>query len=333
MISQLQGALSLHYGFKFAAPNPEFKQEFKQVYKTPKKEHYFNRWVQGEESGLSLDEAKELTQGMAKHVPHGALDTVRFDLNGVRGTDLSNRYQNNPRMGQFGKELDAVLGNHDEVEQMIGSRNQALGDFYMPSAHVVSNPSGVAGIAAHELGHAIDFNSIPEDSGFLRRAGNEAYKRYAPTVWHEHAAWRKGRNATMDGYASGDINPELARKVLATEKGTKPVGLGSYWGAAVGGGLGLAGLVGLVAAIKNGDIHPRAARLGLLLPLLGAAGGAVTGTLGAKMMTRNAPKEEKIKNFMAKSLLQRGKASTLDEAKQIVDQQLAERRKAGKKRS
>lgn len=265
-------------------------------------------------SSIKLDAATSLAKAMELGARHGALSNTRVELNGTKLNDIGARVKANPRnsasykrnfTNPYGKVVDNMdaEGEYsiDEEGNLVKSfegpkseASQEFGDAYHTTADNVWLPSGNPGVMMHELGHAIDFNEYPKDS-FMRRGIASTYKALAPTLWTEHAAWRKGKDRLLTGAAKSKLNPELLVKTLEQAARTRPMGLGSYWGrdiggvlgAATGGAAGLAGGLLLSDAFGNSRGSVRAAGrftgLGLLLGgALGAMGGASLGSSWGK---------------------------------------------------
>lgn len=294
---------------------------FNEVYKTNKPSHLMPQHLR--ENTLSRAEAEQLVAGLAAVAPHNALDFTRYDHNGLKIRGYGSRVAENPRITRFGK------WNHhfaaDEFEGAMPDKSQGVGDLYLPFADVVSVPSGMPGTAVHELGHAIDFNAFPKDKAY-RRGLAAVYRNYAPTLWTEHAAWRKGNKALLDAFAKNHVPANLALKALISAKGAKKLGLGSYWGGAIGGaaglGAGVASLIGLneLARRNNRDIYVPGRAIAALvggITMLGAMGGMGVGTL----LARNPYKREKAIRILANRYAQEHGISR-EAATQYVESQL-----------
>jgi len=265
-------------------------------------------------SSIKLDAATSLAKAMELGARHGALSNTRVELNGTKLNDIGARVRANPRNSasykrNFTNPYGKVVDNMNEegeysideegnlVKSFEGAKfegSQEFGDAYHTTADNVWLPSGNPGVMMHELGHAIDFNEYPKDS-FMRRGMASTYKALAPTLWTEHAAWRKGKDRLLTGAAKSKLNPELLVKTLEQAARTRPMGLGSYWGKDIGGVLGAAtgGAAGLAGGLllsdsfgnSRGSIRAagRFAGLGLLLGgALGAVGGASLGSSWGK---------------------------------------------------
>jgi hypothetical protein len=261
---------------------------------------------------------------MRGEVRHGALDDTRLDWHGLQWRGYVPRVEKNKRISSLGK-FWHTLGAEEELAAMPDVTQQ-MGDLYMPYADVVSVPSGSPGIAMHELGHAIDFNEFPADSS-LRHFTAAMYRNWAPTLWQEHAAWRKGREALLNAYAKKKLDADIAFKALQSGKGAKRVGLGSYWGGALGGlaGTGL-GLYAAIQAAQDGSVVPG-------LPLIGGGVGGALGALSGigigNLLARKPAAEDAIVSMMAKRYAQLHNVG-LDEAKTLVQKQLDAVRKRQK---
>lgn len=294
---------------------------FNEVYKTHKPSHLMPQHLR--ENTLSREDAQLLAAGLAAVAPHNALDFTRYDHNGLKIRGYGSRVAENPRITRFGK------WNHhfaaDEFEGAMPDKSQGVGDLYLPFADVVSVPSGMPGTAVHELGHAIDFNAFPKDKAY-RRGLAAMYRNFAPTLWTEHAAWRKGNKALLDAFAKNHIPTDLALKALINAKGAKKLGLGSYWGGAIGGAAGLgAGVAGAIALNElarqnNATIHVPGRAIAALvggITMLGAMGGMGVGTL----LARNPYKREKAIRILANRYAQEHGISR-EAATQHVESQL-----------
>ena len=146
-----------------------------------------------------------------------------------------------------------------------------MGDFYEYRSNSINLPSKSPGILVHELGHAVDFNEHPSDS-YLRGLAGGTYRRFAPTLWKEHAAWNKGKNRFLEGAAMQKLDPKLVQDTLQSMNQTRPIGLGSYWGARLGSiaGAGLGGIGALALAQGTNRISPA-------LPIIGSGLGMALG--------------------------------------------------------
>lgn len=227
---------------------------------------------------LDKQTAQSIVDAMALATKYDALKDVRVGLGSNPMSNFYERHQNNPRVwNAFKRELDDLTLDGRLKVEVDNSPNN--GDAYFYRTHDVSLPSRDPGVLVHELGHAIDFNEHPTDSTMRHLIGG-AYRSYAPTLWKEHAAWRKGRERFLEGAAQQKLDPELVQNTLQSITQTKPIGLGSYWGAGLGtvagGGLGALAAGALLANnIKGKGV----AALPLLLGLgLGGSLGALTGT-------------------------------------------------------
>jgi hypothetical protein len=278
------------------------------------------------QSTLSPAQASQLLVGMRAVSPHGALDKTRLDLNGLQIQGYSSRVHDNERITRLGRWMHQFDG--DQFEAAHPDKTQGFGDAFFPFANLVSVPSGMGGTAMHELGHAIDFNAFPADSK-LRHLVAAAYRNHAPTLWKEHAAWRKGRKGVLDAYAADKLDPDLAYKVLESGKGTKRVGLGSYWGGALGGVAGLGATLAGAAALAHAGVDLRniPGRV-MALPVIGATALGIMGGTGlGAYLGKNPPKREIIVKMMAKQLAKK-RGLDYDAAVQLVEQQLAASEKA-----
>lgn len=291
------------------------------VYDKPKTNYLMPKHLR--ENRLSPQEASQLLSGLRAVAPHGALDKTRLDWNGLQIRGYGSRVHENERIMPLGRWMHQFAG--DEFESTHPDKTQGFGDAFLPFANLVTVPSGMGGTTMHELGHAIDFNGFPANSP-IRRALATMYRRNAPTLWTEHAAWSKGRKHTLDAYAANKLDPNLAYKTLENAIGAKRVGLGSYWGGtlgtAAGVGTAIAGLIALrEAGVDLRNIPNRAIGLPVIaLAALGGMGGIGIGNA----LARKPASREKIVNMMAKSLA-RKQGIQYSEARRMVEQQLAQR--------
>ncbi len=250
---------------------------------------------------LNINEAKAMAKAMEAGSLHNALKNTRIDLGGAQLNDLEARALKNPHISKakaeayrnpYGDYVDNfdtdgryTIGEDGSIFKSYEGANkvtaQGLGDAYSISPDNVWSDSGNPGALMHELGHAIDFNEYNKDR-YLSRKFNDFYRKYAPTLWLEHAAWRKGKDRLLTGAAKTKLDPSLLVKVLEQAARTKAPGLGSYWGSSLGtllggaAGLGLGGLVGFgLPYMLNNTVYPSK---GLALALTGGATGALAGS-------------------------------------------------------
>ena len=238
-------------------------------------------------STLTLDEAKAISEAMAASARHGALDNTQVHLNGALLRGLQNRVVDNERNAGItrwlGSVSDPFMGQADKTQNMP--------DAFLPLHDTVWLPSGNPGVLMHELGHAADMNEFPNTP--FRRFTSGVYTRYAPTLWKEHAAWRKGKNRLIEGAPKTKMDPKLFVRTIEDAARTKPMGLGSYWGAGLGtllgGGLGLVGGAALGRNKRDDEQLQNIIRMGLLGVALGGGLGGLTGlTLGKWYGNRNS---------------------------------------------
>jgi len=231
---------------------------------------------------LDRQTAQSIVDAMASQTKYDALKDVRVGLGSNPIRDYYERHQANPRVWNiFKRELDNLtLDGRLRVDTGLTPND---GDFYLYKTHDVALPSRDPGVLVHELGHAVDFNEYPTDST-LRHLIGGAYREYAPTLWTEHAAWRKGRDKFLRGAAQQKLDPALVQNTLQSMSQTKPVGLGSYWGAGLGtlagGGLGLLATSALAAgrSRSRGDGPPFVLLPTILGLGLGGVAGGMTGS-------------------------------------------------------
>ena len=210
--------------------------------------------------------AQDIVNAMALTSKYDALKDVKVGLGANKLKDYYQRMQQNPRVWNVikattSKDVDA-LGPFDP---------KAMGDFYEYRSNSINLPSKSPGILVHELGHAVDFNEHPSDS-YLRGLAGGTYRRFAPTLWKEHAAWNKGKNRFLEGAAMQKLDPKLVQDTLQSMNQTRPIGLGSYWGARLGSiaGAGLGGIGALALAQGTNRISPA-------LPIIGSGLGMALG--------------------------------------------------------
>lgn len=246
---------------------PEVEKRAAEVvfpYKKPTPHPVFSNFIN--DSTLTPSQAKDIVRVMESVYPR-ALKNTRVEMHGAAPKDWSARTWDNK--GLTNKDLRNW--GHDRDTQ-FEDKSTDFEDMYLHSPNVVVGRSGNPGILVHELGHAVDFNDFPEDS-FVRRRLARYYRDWMPNVVHEHAAWKKGVRGFTEGAAKNKLDPELVLRTLRDVKGTKPIGLGSYWGAGIGSlagfAGGVAGLFGLNAAGSR--------RIPIYLPLMTAGLGGLIG--------------------------------------------------------
>lgn len=220
---------------------------------------------------LNRRSAQDIVDAMAAVSKYDSLKNVRVGLGANPLENYSKRLQENPRVWNIIKAMSP------ETDDPLGGLSpQQLGDFYLYHSHDVNLPSKSPGVLVHELGHAVDFNEHPADS-YIRGLIGGAYRKYAPTVWKEHAAWRKGKDRFLQGAAEKELDPKFVQDTLQSIQQTKPVGLGSYWGGALGGLTG--GALGGIAALGIGASTNRyPIGLPLITSALGGGLGILAGT-------------------------------------------------------
>ena len=254
---------------------------------------------------LNINEAKAMAKAMEAGSLHDALKNTRIDLGGAQLNDLEARALKNPHISKA--RAEAFRNNYgDYVDKIDSGGNytieddgsifksfegpnkvfaQGFGDAYVMSPDNVWADTGNPGVLMHELGHAIDFNEYNKNR-YLSRKFNDLYRDYAPSLWLEHAAWRKGRDRLLTGAAKTKLDPSLLVKVLEQAARTKPAGLGSYWGSGLGTLLGGAAGLGLGGLIGFGLPYLLANRI---FPVKGSAmtlaGGTIGGLTGSALGT------------------------------------------------
>ena len=216
-----------------------------------------------------------------------ALSTTKIYSGEYMPAEAYRRIWHNPRLGPVSKAYN-MARRWPQIWQ-DSSQYRAMGPFYDPAADTVFAPWRAPAATMHELGHAADFNSIlgakiPKN-WVVRQVKNTGRDLYglsyrAMPLWHEHAAWRKGRNGLLRGSAKldRDFEKEVA-PIIRHEARSKRPALGSYWG----GTLGLAGATAL--ALTRPEWYRELPLLGRLaiataLPTLGGLAGL---GIGAKL--------------------------------------------------
>ena len=297
---------------------PELDPNLNLVYDKPKTNYLMPKHLR--ENQLSPEQASSLLSGMRAVAPHGALDKTRMDWNGLQIGGYGSRVNDNDRITNIGRWLHHFDG--DEFEGSHPDKTQGFGDAFLPFANLVTVPSGMPGPAMHELGHAIDFNGFPANSK-LRHLGAALYRNYAPVLWKEHAAWKKGRKHLLEAHSTGKLDSDTTLKTLESAKGSKRVGLGSYWGAGLGTLGGAAAGVGSLLALHEAgiDLDRGAGRLAALPIILGASLGTIGGTSIGHQMAKTPPNREKLIHMMAKHM-ERKTGMTYDAARKQIEKQL-----------
>lgn len=225
--------------------------------------------------------ARKLFEVMVAGAPNNSLHGVKYTSGVQKQQENLDRVAGNNRLGLLGTPM--AYWHH--MEDSLEGDPLIEDPHYQWTTNRVVQPWNNLSVGMHELGHAIDFNDyrLPENrvGRALRNTAADVY-RMAPltTLWKEHAAWRKGQNAFVDGAMKKKVDPEFVKKVLHQAAVSRPNALGTYWGGGIGGTLGLVGGAAGSIALQNAagvDLRGRAAAL---LPLLGAALGGVTGVYG-----------------------------------------------------
>lgn len=243
--------------------------------------------VQPEFHGLPPDEATERNiYEILRAAYPTALENTKVYSGEYDPNETYTRAWNNPRISVASRLVNAVLRFPSRFQG--SARYESMGPFYDPAADAVFVPWNAPAATMHELGHAADFNSVfgpkvpknmlaREAKALARDAYGMLYK-FNP-LWHEHTAWRKGRQGLLQGAAklNKDFEKDLA-PVLTSEARSKRPALGSYWG----GTMGLLGSMGLAASSPEWlNKLPTRAKLLIYggLPVLGALGGMGLGAL------------------------------------------------------
>ena len=244
---------------------------------------------QASKSFITKQEAQTILDAMRSSSKYDALEHTNVHLNRAELEDFGQRVQNNPKLWNIAKSSLKGSPKILDIEQSDpsywkDSYNSWSGDVYAPSG----NPATLV----HELGHAIDMQEFPNDS-YVRGFMGNMYRKLSPTLWKEHAAWRKGRNRFLEGAAKTEVDPELVKRTLRDTAQAKPAALGTYWGPRVGsvlgGGLGLVGALALAKGLG---------KITQPLPLIGSVLGGGLGLsagryLGKKIGGRESTYNEK----------------------------------------
>lgn len=270
-----------------------------------------------------IRKVKKLLEIMSAGAPNGSLDNTSYVPGISTVSENYDRAMSNPRLGLIGTPL-AWAG-------LAGSKYEAdrydTEPLYNSMTDRVTNPWANLSVGMHELGHAIDMNDyrLPENlvGRTLRNTAADVY-RLAPftSLWKEHAAWRKGTDALIDGAKKTKADPKFVASILNERTHSKPSALGTYWGGTIGGLTGLVGggLGGLALASKLQDpkYSDMIRALGLRLPVsLGLAGSALGGALGVVGGARlgklwqksdDADVQEKLKKLVGSKKWKRFKA-------------------------
>lgn len=282
------------------------------------------------DSTITKQEAQQIAKAMASAAPHGALDNTRVDLYGTQVHDLQQRMVDNPRSAP----LQRYMAKFESIHG-LPDKTQMLPDAYHPHADTVWLPSGNPAVMMHELGHSIDFNAYPNSTPRMLGAG--LYARLAPTLWKEHAAWNKGRKYFLEGAAEHKLPTDLVVKTLRDTERARRMGLGSYWGAGigglVGGGLGALGTY----ALANNGYSGRGVALPLLLGLSGGGAlGAMTGTSLGNMAAEspdhdNPEAQQRYLNNYAQAYAKKHDVS-MDEAQDAIQKLVRKKLNSKKKK-
>ena len=161
---------------------------------------------------------------------------------------IGGRTWQNPRTSLFGKALGTA------VYPVVTLMNLFRASHYNPFSDAAVVYGDVPAATTHELGHAIDFNSVSgKRPGFFRRLGRDAYTLLYPIMplglWHEGMANFRSRLALERALKD---KPDLLHQIMVERDKVLPAGYGSYI-ADLPGMIG-GKLVGLgMAAIRNAD--------------------------------------------------------------------------------
>jgi hypothetical protein len=244
---------------------------------------------QASKSFITKQEAQTILDAMRSASKHNALDYTNVHLHRAKLDDFGQRVQGNPKLWNIAKRSlkDSPIISDTEQEDP-----RHWSDSYHPWSGDVYLPSGNPAVLLHELGHAADMQEFPHESYVRGFAGN-TYRKFAPTLWKEHAAWRKGRKRFLEGAAKTEVNPELVKRTLRDTAQAKPAALGTYWGPRVGSVLGTGlGLLGGLAVLKGtGRMYPQIPLFGGILG--GALGLGAGSYIGKKIGGREGTHNEK----------------------------------------
>lgn len=240
-------------------------------------------------SFITKQEAQAILDAMRASSKHDALEHTNVHLNRARLSDFGQRVQDNPKLWNIAKRSlkdSPLIYNTEQLDPKYWS------DSYHPWSGDVYLPSGNPAVLIHELGHAADMQEFPHDS-YVRGFIGNTYRKFSPTLWKEHAAWRKGRNRFLEGAAKTEVDPELVKRTLRDTAQAKPAALGTYWGPRVGsllgGGLGLLGAIALAKGTGRAPMQ-----LPVFGGILGGALGLGAGTyIGRKIGGREGTHNEK----------------------------------------
>ena len=270
---------------------------------------------------LNRQQAQSIVDAMASATKYDALKDVRVGLGANKLKNYGQRLHDNPRVWNI---IKAV--NPKDSESPLGPFDpQQMGDFYLYRSNDINLPSKNPGVLVHELGHAVDFGEHPADS-YTRGLIGGTYRRFAPTLWKEHAAWNKGQDRFIRGAANKKLDPKFVQDVLQSIKQYKPVGLGSYWGMALGGIGG--GSLGAGLAQALGSQRPTTTALAgyggrLLGGVLGAGAGILAGSYLGHSSARTSDKERQAHLNTYASALAKKYDMTQEEAMQEIQNMLA----------
>ena len=285
-------------------------------------------------SGDRAQKHHDLAKTIEEGAPEGSLQNTKLRLGGSDTIDdvlwkkerpgedlpwykqIGGRVMHNPHSGIFGKAQGMLTTPIANLYAATGRSSH-----YNPASDVATNYMDSPAITGHELGHAIDFNTVAgkPSQNFAKRQlqglGRDAYSALyqadslpgtslipgmaATKLWHEAQANIKSHDALRKGLK--DKPDELHEHEVARSR-TLPAGYGSYVGNAVGSvvpGMGsvgaLAGLIGGKAygsmnaerleneqRLKKKPASKEASVASVIAPLLAGAGiGAAGGAIQA----------------------------------------------------
>ena len=152
---------------------------------------------------------------------------------------LGGRALHNRRTGPLGK----LMGYPSSIVSSLLAPLQRA-SHYNPYTDVATQFMDEPAVTQHELGHAIDFNTlidtkkgeIPKSmlgrlgAGSLRDLYGLAYSLGPVALWHEAQANIESRKALVQAWEESDRDPEKLRKILKRRAEVLPAGYGSYVG-------------------------------------------------------------------------------------------------------
>jgi hypothetical protein len=160
---------------------------------------------------------------------------------------LGGRVLHNRRTGPLGK----LIGYPNSIFNSIMTSLTRM-PHYNPYSDVSVNFMDEPALTQHELGHAIDFNTLTGSrgkdegavsksmlgrlgAGTLRDLYTFAYGLGPVALWHEAQANVESRKALVQAYEESDRDPKKLRKILKRRAQVLPAGYASYIGAKLPG--------------------------------------------------------------------------------------------------